>query len=341
MTSINAIRFDNLSGAMGCDEQRHWNEERLKIFAADKILPVVPPEITERYRIAAAYGNTGTSGIGDELRLTIGRRIRERFDTLSSQGTEYPEKFLNMDEIAALTFATITDVKHLHVNDSLRARFGVETSEMVTGRQGGEEIKNRYIKKRVLDEIERDEGHESPSPIFGNLGILAGVGPELGFRIYLFSMREHFWEPVADGFTCQGSGGDSASRSLLEFFSARPRESLDRLDGLMALYTALNDASRLNLGVDGYFNLLLFDGTAESGKILRQVNDHRSKLCSETATLWKRGFLEIEDARRIVDELFYLGVDITDIERFMWNAVSDKRRAHLCLRRRPQGVMSE
>ena len=49
----------------------------------------------------------------------------------------------------------------------------------------------------------------------------------------------------------------------------------------------------------------------------------------------------IEDARRIVDELFYLGVDITDIERFMWNAVSDKRRAHLCLRRRPQGVMSE
>lgn len=336
MTTINAIRFNSLSGAMACDEQRHWNEERLKIFAADKILSVTPPEITDRYGVAAAYGNTGTSGIGDELRLTIARKIREKFDILSFRGTENPEKFLDMDEIAALTFETITEVKHLHVNDSLSARFGVNTANLVSGRSKGGEIRNRDLEKRILDEIERDEGHESPSPIFGNLGILAGTDPELGFRIYLYSMREHFWEPVSDGFTCQGSGGDAASRSLLEFFSSRPKGDIDRVDGLLALYAALNDASHFNLGVDGYFNLLLFDGAAENREILRQVNDHRSKLCSEVVTLWKQRFLLEPEARRIVDDLFYQDKEITEIERYLWDSINDKRGAHLCLRKHPR-----
>ena len=83
MTTINALKINHNLGVMMCDEQRHWNPERMKIYAADKIRPVVPPEITERYRTAAAYGNTGTSSIGDELRLTIYREIESKVKELA------------------------------------------------------------------------------------------------------------------------------------------------------------------------------------------------------------------------------------------------------------------
>jgi hypothetical protein len=77
MTSINALRFNEHEGAMTCDEQRGWNDENLRIQVADKIRAVVPDRMVEELGVVAAYGNTGTSSIGDELRLTIRTRIEE------------------------------------------------------------------------------------------------------------------------------------------------------------------------------------------------------------------------------------------------------------------------
>jgi hypothetical protein len=120
MTSINAIRFNDYSGIMICDEQRHWNDDRMKIFGADKIRPVVPEEIIERYGIVAAYGNTGTSSIGDELRFKIREKILEVYKKQVELEGRPPEKFLTIPDIAELTFNLITEVKHDHINESLK-----------------------------------------------------------------------------------------------------------------------------------------------------------------------------------------------------------------------------
>ena len=49
MTSINAIKFDDYSGACVCDEARCWNDEGMKIYTAEKMKPCVPGEISQRY----------------------------------------------------------------------------------------------------------------------------------------------------------------------------------------------------------------------------------------------------------------------------------------------------
>jgi hypothetical protein len=119
MTSINALRIDRELGIMMCDEQRHWNPERLKIYAADKIRLIVPHEVTERYRLAAAYGNTGTSSIGDELRLTIYREIEKLYHARCEEEGRPPERFMTVEEIASFTFRIISRMKARHIDGEL------------------------------------------------------------------------------------------------------------------------------------------------------------------------------------------------------------------------------
>ena len=346
MTSINAIRFDNFSGAMACDEQRHWNEERLKLYAADKIMSVVPDDITRKHGIVAAYANTGSSGIGDELRLTIRRTVETEYKNLLDPEGKLPEKFIDMDGLADLVFGVITKVKQIHINDSLSAKFGFSADDLSSGKYksaGGERrpISGKGILKKALDESAPDPSKPAAGPVFGNMGILAGYEPELGFRIYLFSMKEHFREVASDGFTCQGSGGDSASSVLADFFSKIPggrpgRENLDRIEGLVALISALNAACRHNLGVGGYPNILLFDGkTPDPGDMLRQVNHHGSKLASEAVYLFTSGMLGEETVRTVVDGIFFNRRDISEIEERMWGGVENKLKAHRFLRGYP------
>ena len=77
MTSINALRFDEYSGILICDEQRSWNDDKIKIFSSDKIKPVTPERVLKEQGIAVCYGNTGTSSVGDELKFTIQKRISQ------------------------------------------------------------------------------------------------------------------------------------------------------------------------------------------------------------------------------------------------------------------------
>ena len=77
MTSVNAIRFNETSGAMVFDEVRGWNSEDMLIVSAQKMKPVVDDDVILHTGLVAGYGNTGTSSIGDELRFTIKKRINQ------------------------------------------------------------------------------------------------------------------------------------------------------------------------------------------------------------------------------------------------------------------------
>ncbi|MBN1553039.1 hypothetical protein JW979_16305, partial [bacterium] len=223
MTSINALRFDQYSGAMVCDEQRHWNPERVKIYAADKIRSIIPAEIRERYGLAACYGNTGTSSVGDELRLTIYREVEMAFERKCKEYGEIPAEFMSLKEIVNLAWHVITRMKHRHVNEELRHRYGFETAELIQGFKvrNGENcaINNKNIVKEALDKIAGDPINPKPDPVFGNGGIIAGFDAEHGFRVYVFSMKEAFVEPSETGYAALGSGGDTTNFILPRYFN--------------------------------------------------------------------------------------------------------------------------
>jgi hypothetical protein len=345
VTSINAIRFDFHSGAMVCDEQRHWNPDRLKIYAADKIRPVVSSEIIRCCRTAAAYGNTGTSGIGDELRFAIHRDVVRRFERARQEG-EPLERVLSIEAIARLAFETILAMKHRHTDDHLLMRYGFDTADFLQGRRNGLELSESRILERAHLEIAWEPGRSGPHPVFGNGGILAGYDPGRGFQIYVYSLREPAMEPVHAGFVARGSGSDTANLELGRYFSRlsarRIEQGLDRVEALLALLTAVYRASQLNLGVGGYFNILLFDGRAEDPRgMLRQINDHRSRLCTEAVAALDAGLLPEDPVREIIDGLLFQDRSLDWAEELLWSATGDARALHRFLRGYPSDELRE
>ncbi len=119
MTSINALRFNEYEGAMTCDEQRGWNDENLRILVADKIRAVVPDRMAEELGVAAAYGNTGTSSIGDELRLTIKDAIEEEYESMRGKPRKALEAHFTIDRLARIAYETICRMKHRHIDYTL------------------------------------------------------------------------------------------------------------------------------------------------------------------------------------------------------------------------------
>jgi hypothetical protein len=348
VTSINAIRFDDWSGAMVCDEQRHWNDERLKLYAADKIRPVVPPELTRRYGLAAAYGNTGTSSIGDELRLTIGRRVEQVYRE-RCEATGGPPEFLSLRDVAGLAFEVITALKHSHTDDGLATRLGFTTADLCRGyyeRDGRRiELSTPKVHEQAFNEVALDPEATKVGPIFGNAGIVAGVDRQSGFGMYLYSMRGHFWEPVNSPFVCQGSGSDTANVVLARYVARLPvrqrRGTLNRAEALLAMLCGVNAAFQNNLGVGGYYNILLFDGRAtDPDGVLRQINDHRSKLAAEIALAHDSRLLPLGASRDLLEELLFGQATTQQISDRLWQEAAEPARLHRILRGYPAPAAS-
>ena len=343
MTSINAMRFDNYNGVLLCDEQRHWNDDRMKMFGADKIKPMIPENIVSLYGTVAAYGNTGTSSIGDELRFKIRQRIGDIFKKRLDTDGAPPAKFLTLEEIAELIFRVITEVKHDHVNKNLKNRFNFTTDDFIGGeyKKDGKlyKIKSKEIIDKALNEISGSSEKNMNGAVFGNAGIMAGYSEEEGFQIYLFSMRDGLYEPVPSGFIAHGSGSDMANAHFSKFFNhltkAQRSDSIDRIDGLIAAINSVNEAFLNNLGVGGYINIFIVDGKKQNSERMIEINDNRSKFCQEMVNAYNYKFITRESLREVVDGIFYQGKELEWATKVIWNNVEEKEELHRFLRGYP------
>ncbi|MHC4601131.1 MAG: hypothetical protein ACYS47_19220 [Planctomycetota bacterium] len=313
MTSINAIRFDEYSGALCCDEQRHWNPERMKVFAVDKIRPIVPPELVARYRLAASYGNTGASTVGEELRFRIGKRVATEYRDALERTGEPPATFLAMEDVARLAFEEQTALKHRHIDQQLEGRWGFRTADLCRGHYRHGEEKIEIGAQEVAEAAEVlttwKERKGDARPVFGNSGIVAGYATADGFRIFHFSMAEGFWTPADALFLALGSGLDTANLVFADFASGHVPEGsggIDRLEGALTILSAVNHAAKSNLGVGGYFNITLIDGREEDpARIFREINDHRSKLASEIVQALDGNLLSRGTAGELIEGLLF------------------------------------
>jgi hypothetical protein len=221
MTSINAIKFNNYSGAMVSDEQRHWNPENMKIYAAEKVKPCVPPALTREYGLVAAYGNTGTSTVGDELKTTIKRRIQEEYDKEFEKLGKKPKEFRTIEQLAFSAFDVITRMKRDHIDQELLGKFGFNSNDFVRGfyvKDGKRiDITDKETIRNVDERITWKGRGEDSKAVFLNAGIFAGYEPKEGFNVFHFSMIEHYCEPVEVIFVAEGSGLDTANLVLADY----------------------------------------------------------------------------------------------------------------------------
>ena len=344
MTSINAIRFDQYSGAMVCDEQRHWNSERIKIYAADKVRPIVPAEIRARYGIAAAYGNTGTSAIGDELRLTMYREVDSLFNRKCLEEGKEPDEFLTIHEVARLGWDVIRKMKHKHVDEYLQTKYGLTRKDILRGfkiRNGNEiPIKNPDVIQDAMDNIARSPNLPGSDAVFGNGGILAGFDQTNGFQIYAYSMKEGTMEPAESGYAALGSGGDTTNFIIPQFLNrigVEGRENgFEPVFGVWALLDAVNMAAEHNLGVGGYYNIVLFDqrGDPDTG-MFREINDHRSKLVCEAIRAHRNKFINTASCKGILEGILFQNKTAEWGEDVLWTQTPDVHGMHRLFRGYP------
>jgi hypothetical protein len=321
MTSINAMKFDAFTGACIFDEERGWNDEGMKTHTAEKMKPVSPDEVVEEMGLVAVYGNTGTSTIGDALRHSIRKTIAKEYAAAKSKAGGVPKTFLDVGDVARLSYGVITKMKHTHLDQEMEGRYGFTTRDYIQGsyRRGGKtiEIKEGELGKKLDEMVTWKARSREGYSLFLNAGIIAGYEPKDGFKIYRLGMIEHICEPVQEFFTADGSGRDLANVIFTDFancagFSER-RGAIDRVEGVMGMIAAVLAASRHDIGVSGYLNIILFDGRREkNADKLWMVNDHRAKLASEIVTAETHGLVSMDDAYSLVDGLLYGGADFMD-----------------------------
>lgn len=344
MTSINAIRFDQYSGAMVCDEQRGWNPENMIINSADKIKPVVPDDIVESIGMVACYGNTGTSTIGDELKFNIRKRIRTEYDKLVKKNGEPPKDLATMEVLAQWAFEAQTALKRGHINQTIEGRYGFSVNDFCRGhyKKDGKQIdiKDSETVNTIHDSITWKGRSGEMTSVFLNAGIIAGYEPRLGFRIYTLSMIEFGYWPVQEIFLTDGSGRDMASVQMTEFSNRKTmperRGAINRVEGIFEMINAVNNACRHDIGCEGYLNIMLFDGRKPNRERLIHINDDRSKLASEIIRCYEGRYLQKSDAMEMVEALLWGGATWEAIDERFWKVSTNASGMFDFLRNYPE-----
>ncbi|MEQ8167323.1 MAG: hypothetical protein ABRQ38_00385 [Candidatus Eremiobacterota bacterium] len=313
MTSINAMKFNDYSGIMMCDEQRGWNEEDMKIYVSDKIKPCIPPEITVDTGLVAAYGNTGTSTVGDEIKFTIFKTLREDYQNFKDKCSKVPKQYKTIEELSVTVFDIIRNMKRNHIDQQLKGKFGFNALDYLKGsyEEKGKkvEIKDKDTISQVHNLITWKDRGGDVKPIFLNAGLLAGYDNKEGFRIFHFSLIQFFREAVQVIYLADGSGYDTVNLLLSDYTSHKSlperRGNIDRVEGSMELLSALNTASRRNVGIGGYYNIILFNGRADYRERMVEIHDHRSKLASEIIYAKDKNLISYDTAYGLIDKILF------------------------------------
>ncbi|MBN1295283.1 hypothetical protein JXA80_00795 [bacterium] len=333
MTSINALRLDQRSGLLLCDEARYWNPEWMIFYTPEKIRRIVEPDMTRSSRSVMFMGQTGTSSIGDEWIAEITRAITSEYTSARDQGEEQARRIARLPELVRIAFRTIIQVKQAHIDDFLHGRFGFTSRDLIRGYyldSAGEKVKitNTEQVKDALKFLTFSESSEEVKGIFGNSQILAGYHPDDGFRMYYMTERWPVCEEVQEIFTAQGSGRDTCDLNFARFADTRPLvqrrgdEPIPRNKGLFALLKGLHQALSQTAGIGGYPKIIYIDGhQPDPADWVLEISDCRSKLALEMVSAAVDGWVAPEMVETALEELIFNGADFFSInDRFIKSA---------------------
>jgi len=333
MTVNNAIRFNQYSGAIVCDEERTVYDVR-RAYSMYKARPIIPERIQREQGIVAAAGSTGTASIGEELKTKFGTRILKEYEEHIHRLGESPSFFKSIGDVARMLFDIMCEMKSNHVDELLKVRFGFTTDDLIRGytMHGGEKIpiEDRDVVRSAERLIAWRDKPKEMNRIFINRAILIGYDPVSGFQIFLISMRDFMVEPVQFIFQSVGSGADAANMIFTEYagekLTQERRNAIDRVEGLITAIRATNASSHINTGVGGYYNIILIDGSQKDyAKRICEISDYRTKLASEIVRAHDHGFLSTSKTCKFIDKLFFKNGDFQSVEEsFFKNARNTK-----------------
>lgn len=341
MTVVNALIFDKNSGAMCCDEQTSIGEVR-KMLSSDKIQKIVPSVVRKNCRLEAVYGGSGTTAIGDEIRMGIKKKIKEKYESITGNNTN-SNSLITMDEIFRIAYDEMMKVKHLHINDIVKGYFNFDTSDYVRGYYNDKdkhkiEIKQKEIKDKVFNLMNWSNASEVDC-IFLNSAIIAGFDESGIFKMCKLSMKtEMLLQMPVSIFETIGSGSDSAQIIFSDYIGSKTlderRNHIDKTEGMIQLLRATNAAAKYNMGVGGYFNIVLFDSTQDNpDKRFVEIMNSSSRLASEVVFAYYNDFINYDNTFLLIDELvFKKEKSFREVNDMFFKMSSDKFKMQKFLR---------
>ncbi len=330
MTVINALRFDRYSGVMVCDEQTTYGNFERKIDSADKIQTIIDSDIENKEMISACLGCSGTVLIAAEMRAKIKNKIKNKYADYRSNIMNSRGVFLKLDDVAKIAFESIKEIKMRHIDSIINAKYNFNIRNFISGTylkdSSNYKIEQKEIIEHVLSLLSWKGMIDDVRYVFLNRSILAGLDPNGEFDIYSLSMIDGSMSKVQSIFQSVGSGQDISDIVFIRWSMNKTLE--ERLqgfepdDGLLAIINATNAASTNNIGVGGYFNIVLFNGREKSPKKRRiEISDHRAKLSCEIASAYQFDFITREDARVLLRSLIFENSSFDEVnDRFFAKA---------------------
>jgi len=348
MTSINAMRFDEYSGMLICDEARSWNDENGRFLTAEKMRLVISDEVIKATGSVIYMGKTGTSTLGNEFLESTKDALTVKFNEMVEKQGKPLDKFMTVKEVAHFLFHNLCEVKRKHIDYTLKSRYGFTSNDFVAGFYKNAKGERVDIKdKTVIDEVHKImtwEGMNATSKsIFLNAQVVAGYEPTQGFRIFRSSLIAPHCEPVHEIFSCDGSGVDSTDFVFTAFANTRTiserRGNIDRVEGLAVLLEALNLANESSAGCDGYLKIQYINGR-EKDHLSRnkEIHDCRSKLAQEIVKAAVHDFILWKKAYELLEAVIYEDVAFLEVDDAFKRASTkpqamlDMLRGHRCWR---------
>jgi hypothetical protein len=340
MTVVNAIRFDDYSGAMVCDEQVSWGDMSRKGDVGDKIQSIIPPGIQKTYGVAAAYGGSGTSAISEEIKNTSYELLEDEVSHRDISVGLKPDRFLTIQDIADRIFRKLSVMKRSHVDEYLFHQYGFRGIDLIRGYYMAGDSKVEIKQKEIIEDAHAAMSWKGRYPNLGflyvNRGILSGYEPQEGYRIFYFNMMTFSYEPVQAVFQSIGSGQDTSDIAFADFVSTKTvqerRIQLDRVEAMVSIIHATNLACDNNVGVGGYYNITVIDGREKHENRLIEVADERAKLASEAVSAFKANIITKKLAYDLVGDLVFGNISFEKAERNLYKRCRCQRKLSRYLR---------
>lgn len=339
MTSINALRFDKYSGICIGDETITTVAE-MGVNLGEKVSPFIPEPIVKAYGTVAVIGTTGTCSIGDAVGEELENRLLALYEKEIEKTGKRPEKFLGIEEIARLCFDVVIETKHKRVSEKIKGTYNFTIEEFIAGKYERDgktyEIKNKDTIREIVDQMVWRNGIDSVGYVFLNAGLVAGYDDEDGFQIFHYDHRDGYWHRVQNCYMAEGSGRHSVDPALYGFAEKwlieERRGSIDPVEGSIALIHGINKASDHEIGVGGYYNIIMIDGRRKKTERLREINDDRSLLANHVVRGLDHRFITYRDACNLIKDLLFDEVPFEEVYEKLWSVAKEKDQFSRLLR---------
>lgn len=340
MTVVNAIRFNDHAGAMVCDEQVSYGDMTRKGDIGDKIRPLVPTPLQEEFGIVAAYGGSGTSSVSEEIKELAIALLDEALKKSGKMPRKKLLESITIPRIADEIFNRLCVMKRRHIDEYFFHRYGFTGADLIRGyyegAKGRVDINQKDVIEEAHDAMIYKDAFRDLRHLYVNRGIMAGYDPIEGFRLFYFNMMTFSYEPVQAIFQSIGSGQDTSDLAFADFIATKTiqerRGLLDPVESMISIIHATNLASRNNVGVGGYYNIVIIDGSKEHSHRLREIADDRAKLASETVAAWKAELIERSRVEDAIEGLLFNDTPLADVEKVIFQTCVDPKRLSRFLR---------